>query len=144
MIEIQVVEPNSAELLRDVEEDVFDHPVRGDWLNAYLAEPNNVLVIALHEGTVIGMASGLTYLHPDKPLALFINEVGVSAKFQGQGVGKRLIAKVLEWGKERGCEEAWVATETSNIAARRLYESTGGIADEEPAIVYVYPFRSSQ
>ena len=144
MIEIQVVGPNSAELLCNVEADVFDHPVRAEWLDEYLATPSNVLVVALHDGTVVGMASGLTYLHPDKPLTLFINEVGVSAKFQGQGVGKRLIAKMLEWGKERGCTEAWVATETSNTAARRLYESTGGIPDEETAIVYVYPLGSWQ
>lgn len=32
-----------------------------------------------------------------------------------------------------------VDDEVGNAPARRLYESTGGIADEDLAVVYVYP-----
>jgi hypothetical protein len=50
-----------------------------------------------------------------------------------------LMECILNWGQEHGCVEAWVATEVSNQAARRLYASIGGTPDDEPAIVYVYP-----
>jgi ribosomal protein S18 acetylase RimI-like enzyme len=87
------------------------------------------------------MASGISYVHPDKPLALFINEVGVSSRFHRRGLGRQLVSRLLETGKELGCTEAWVATELGNKPARALYESLGGIADEEHAVVYVYPIK---
>jgi ribosomal protein S18 acetylase RimI-like enzyme len=144
-IDIHVLGPQDAAMLDGVDDDVFDHAVQPELLREFLANPSNVIVVARVEGDgqVIGMASGLTYVHPDKPLWLFINEVGVSSRFHGQGIGKRLMQRLLDWGRERGCAEAWVATEVGNTAARRLYESTGGVEDEERAVVYVYPLSPS-
>lgn len=138
MIEILVVSPETASLLDKVDDDVFDLPVQPAFVREYLAQPTHVLVVAVLDGEVVGMASGLWYIHPDKPRSLFINEVGVSSRVQGQGIGKKLIARIVQWGRERGCVEAWVATEVGNIPARKLYESTGGAPDEEHAVVYVY------
>lgn len=138
-IEILVVGATEAAFLDNVDDDVFDLPVQPQLVRTFLANPANALVIARSEGQVIGMASGFTYVHPDKPLSLFINEVGVSSRFQGQGIGRRLMQRMLTWAREQGCHEAWVATEVGNTPARRLYEKTGGIADEEQAVVYVYP-----
>jgi ribosomal protein S18 acetylase RimI-like enzyme len=138
-VSVHVVTGETATLLHCVDEDVFDHPVQADLLQAFLDNPSNVLVVAVVEGRVVGMASGVAYAHPDKPLALFINEVGVSRRFHRLGIGRMLMRHILGWGRERGCTEAWVATEVSNSAARKLYEATGGIEDEEHAVVYVYP-----
>jgi ribosomal protein S18 acetylase RimI-like enzyme len=137
-ISIHVVALETAMLLDDVDDDVFDHPVRPELLRAYLADPDNVLVVAVVEGRVVGMATGVAYVHPDKPLALFINEVGVSSRFHRLGIGRMLVQRILAWGGEHGCTEAWVATEVSNAAACRLYESAGGIEDKEHAVVYVF------
>lgn len=138
-VAVLVVGPATASLLDRVDDDVFDHPVRRDLLMEFLASPANVLVVAVAAGAVIGMATGLAYVHPDKPLALFINEVGVSARFRRRGIGRRLIAALLAWGRARGCAEAWVATEAGNAPARGLYAATGGREDDAPAVVYVYP-----
>jgi len=138
-VTIHTVSPNSAGLLDRVDADVFDHPVQTRYLHAFLANPANVLVVAEADGVVVGMATGIAYIHPDKPLSLFINEVGVSARHQRRGIGRRLIAAILHRGRQLGCREAWVATEVSNAAARALYEATGGVADDERAVVYVYP-----
>ncbi len=125
-----------------MDEDVFDHQVQPELLSAFLANPSNILVVAVAEGQVVGMATGISYVHPDKPLALFINEVGVSSRFQRQGLGRKLVTLILKEGKERGCTEAWVATELNNEPARALYEATGGVPDEEHAVVYVYPLKA--
>ena len=88
------------------------------------------------------MSTGITYGHPDKPLSLFINEVGVSGRFRRRGIGRRLVAALIARGKELGCEEAWVATEVGNKPARALYETLGGLPDDEHAVVYVYPLKN--
>lgn len=136
---IYLVSTANAWLLDHVDADVFDHSVQPELLHEYLANPANLLVVAVTEGQVVGMATAICYVHPDKPLAMFINEVGVARRAQGQGVGKRLVSTLLEQARERGCSQAWVATELSNRPARALYEALGGVPDEEYAVVYVYP-----
>jgi ribosomal protein S18 acetylase RimI-like enzyme len=42
---------------------------------------------------------------------------------------------LLDEGRRLGCVEAWVATEVSNEAARRLYRSAWGREDSEHAVV---------
>lgn len=144
-VSIQVVTAATTSLLDRVDEGVFDHAVRPDSLREFLANPAYALVVAVADDEqVVGMATGIAYVHPDKPLSLFINEVGVSSKHQRRGVGGQLMARLLDWGKQRGCIEAWVATGVGNVAARSLYRSTGGVEDEEHAIVYVYPLASDR
>lgn len=136
----------TAHLLERVDEDVFDDPIRPESLRMFLANPMNHLVVAVVEdaaepasdGTVIGMASAISYVHPDKPLQLFINEVGVAERYRRHGIGTRLIEFLLERARTLGCTEAWVATEVGNSAARALYRASGGREDDERAVVYTY------
>lgn len=133
------VDAGNAALLDRVDDDVFDHAVRPELLAAFLANPANVLMVAVAQGTVIGMATGIAYVHPDKPLQMFVNELGVSARWAGRGIGKRLMSALLARARALGCTEAWVATEEGNAAARAVYAGLGGRLDEQLAAVYVYP-----
>lgn len=135
---IEFVTAANAGLLDRVDDDVFDHAVQPAFLAAFLANPANLLVVAIVEHEVVGMVSGITYAHPDKPLQLFMVEVGVSGRFHRRGIARRLIDAMLERGKALGCQEAWTATEVSNAPARALYAALGGKEDEEQAVVYVY------
>jgi aminoglycoside 6'-N-acetyltransferase I len=136
-VAIEFVTHANARLLDRVDDDVFDHAIQPALLDAFLANPANHLVVAIVDGEVIGMASGIAYVHPDKPLQLFVNEVGVSSRFHRRGIGTRLVNALLERGKKLGCQEAWVATEIDNDAARALYGSLGFREDDDPAVVYV-------
>lgn len=78
----------------------------------------------------MGFASGVHYVHPDKPAELFINEVGVADTHQGRGIARRLMQTLLDHGRGLGCVTAWVGTEQSNAAANRLYASAGGVPED--------------
>jgi len=91
------------------------------------------------DGEVVGMASALHYVHPDKPPTFWINEVGVDDAHQKQGIGKQLVQRLLEHGRSLGCRESWVATEMDNTAARPLYVACGGRRDNDDAVVYWFP-----
>ena len=131
-------------VLDRVEIDVFDSPVQPRLAAQYLSNAANLLAVAVQEGVVVGMASAIAYVHPDKPLQLFINEVGVCGRCQGQGLGKRLMHVLLERGSVMGCVEAWVATEENNFAARALYVATKGIEDAAHAVVYTWALDHEQ
>jgi ribosomal protein S18 acetylase RimI-like enzyme len=137
-IEIRLLSAADAGVLERVDDDVFDHPVQPALAQRYLANPDCLLVVAVCEGVVVGMASGLFYIHPDKPLQLFVNEAGVAGPYQGRGLGKRLVDALLAHARSAGCVEAWVATEQDNVAARRLYRAAGGVEDAARAVVYTW------
>lgn len=137
-IVVRMLGSDEAVVLANVAEGVFDDRVRPELAAEYLSDARLHLAVALDVDLVVGMASGVHYVHPDKPAQLFINEVGVAPSHQRRGLGRRLIQTLLAHGRELGCYEAWVATEVDNEPARQLYLSTGGIADPTPAIVYTY------
>ena len=136
--EVHLVTEANRALLDRVDDDVFDHPVRPEYLSAFLANPAHLLAVAVADGTVVGMASGIAYAHPDKPLQLFVMEVGVAAHFQRRGAGAAVLDALLRRGRELGCREAWVATGMGNAPARGLYRALGAVEDEEPAAVYAF------
>lgn len=142
-VSIHAVSAANAYLLDNVEEGVFDHKVQPALVEAFLANSSNIMVVAQLQGRIVGMATAICYVHPDKPIAMFINEVGVSHRVRRQGIGKRLVSALLEIARVRGCSSAWVATEVGNEPARALYESLGAMPDQEHAVVYLYPLRST-
>ena len=133
---IRVLGPSDAAVLDNVAPDVFDHAIDPRWRAEFFADPRHHLAVALAGDEVVGMASGVHYVHPDKPPELWINEVGVAPRHRRQGIGKRLIAALLAHGRALGCTEAWLGTEVDNLAARRLYAAAGG--HEEPMIYVTF------
>jgi aminoglycoside 6'-N-acetyltransferase I len=143
-VEIRLITGADLAVLKDTDPDVFDHPVQPAFAARFLASPDNVLVVAMQSGLVVGMASGTIYTHPDKPLQLFINEMGVADRVQGQGIGKRLIDYLLKHAAGLGCVEAWVATEEDNTQARGFYRSAGGQEQPERAVVYTWRLEAGE
>lgn len=140
-ITVRLLGAGDAAVLQQVDDDVFDDRVQPELLAEFLANPSNLLAVAIDDGTVIGMASAVVYVHPDKPRQLWINEVGVAAHGRRRGLGKRLVRALLDRGRALGCTEAWVATEEGNAPARAFYTSLQGREDAERAIVYTFPLR---
>jgi hypothetical protein len=73
---IRLLGPGEAAVLDRVAEGVFDNPVGPRWAAEFFADPRHHLAVALDGGVVIGMASAVHYVHPDKPPQLWVNEVG--------------------------------------------------------------------
>ncbi|MFN2567678.1 MAG: GNAT family N-acetyltransferase [Gemmatimonadaceae bacterium] len=138
---IRILGREDAAVLDRVAPDVFDRPVDARWRAEFLADPRHHLAVALDGATVVGIASGVHYLHPDKPPELFVNEVGVAPTHQGQGIGRRLVQALLARGRDVGCREAWVLTDYTNAAARRLYASVGGIDAAEPTLMVSFDLK---
>ena len=132
-----------AAVLDRVAEGVFDYLVRASWAEEFFHDPRHHLAVAIDCGKVVGMASGVHYLHPDKAPQLFVNEVGVSPDYRQRGLGKRLVRALLEQGKALGCSEAWVLTDFDNLAARRLYAAEGGRESPAPQVMVTFPFEQS-
>ncbi len=119
----------------DIGDELFDYDVKPNRAREFLEDPRHHMILAYDDNKIVGMASAINYVHPDKDPALFINEVSVIDEFQNQGIGRTMVRKLCEFGKEIGCEEAWVATENSNSGARKAYQAAGGKEDPEPVVL---------
>jgi aminoglycoside 6'-N-acetyltransferase I len=132
-VEIRVLRRGDAAVLDRVANDVFDCPIDPRWRDEFFADARHHLAVAIADGQVVGMASAVHYVHPDKPPELWINEVGVAPEHRNRGIGRRLLRALFAHGRMLGCREAWLGTEPDNVAARRLYAAAGG---EEQAMAY--------
>ena len=134
-IRIRILSPRDGAQLERVADGVFDGPVSDRWSAEFLADTRHHLAVAVSNDQIVGMASAVHYVHPDKGPELWINEVGVAPPYQCQGIAKRLLGCLFELGSTLGCTEAWVLTEENNGAARRLYASAGGEEPDKPVYV---------
>lgn len=115
--------PDDLAVLLGIEEGLFDNPIRADQADAFLNEPLHEIVLAFDDGMAVGMATGQIMLHPDKPPAFFVAEVGVRDAYLRRGIAKRMCAMLCDIARMRGCEGIWLATEEDNVPARALYRS---------------------
>jgi ribosomal protein S18 acetylase RimI-like enzyme len=128
-VEIRLLQARDRALLEAVAPEVFDNAVDPRLADMFIEDPRHHMVVALGRGIVVGMASAVDYLHPDKPRELWINEVAVAPSYRRSGVGRRLVEALLDHGRSLGCREAWLLTEHDNEPAKRLYAAVGARTD---------------
>ena len=138
MFTVKVLTASDISLLMNAADGVFDNPVDEQLAREFLEDPRHHIVVAISEGAVIGFASAIHYVHPDKRPELWIDEVGVAPSHQNKGVGKAVMREMLRLGQRLGCVNAWVLTDRSNAAANALYHSVGGRAAEGDTVMYEF------
>jgi aminoglycoside 6'-N-acetyltransferase I len=138
-LDIRLLGRDELTVLDRVAPDVFDRPIDSRWCAEFLADPRHHLAVAIDGDLVVGMASALNYVHPDKAPQLFINEVAVAQTHQGQRIGRRLLDVLMELAADLECTEAWVLTNEENVNARRLYAGVPGAIVPEGCLMYTFP-----
>jgi len=110
--------------------DVFDEPIDAESLDAYLREPGHIMVLAFEGDLVVGQCAGVIHRHPDKPTELYVDEVGTASTHLRRGIARMMMDELFAWGRELGCTEAWLGTETDNEPAKALYRRYRPTEDE--------------
>lgn len=126
--EVSSLAAGDEAVLESVAPGVFDGPVQPARVRELMADPRHHLVVARQAGQVVGFASGVHYVHPDKPPELWIAEVGVAEGHRRRGLGLKLVRALLDEARAVGCVEAWVLSEADNVAASALYDAAGATA----------------
>ena len=134
-ISVRILDVDDDKVLERVAPGVFDNAVDPRWTREFLADSRHHLAVALDAGLVVGMASGVHYVHPDKPPELWVNEVAVAPTHRGRGVARRMLETLFERARTLVCHGAWVATEPTNNLARRLYAAVGGVEASKVSVI---------
>jgi ribosomal protein S18 acetylase RimI-like enzyme len=137
-MKVRLLGPDDVALLEEAPPGVFDRPVRSELAREFLEDPRHHLAAAIHEGRIVGFASAVHYVHPDKDPEIWINEVAVAPTHRGRGVGKRLLLTLLEVAARLDCRGAWVLTRSDNPEAPLLFASLGGIRASTDSIMFSF------
>ena len=117
-------------LFQRVAPDVFDEPIHPQRLHDYLRSPGHIMLLAFKDDLVVGQCAGVVHRHPDKSTELYVDEVGTASTHRRQGIARAMLAELFAWGRELGCEEAWLGTEFDNIEANALYRGFTPVEDD--------------
>jgi ribosomal protein S18 acetylase RimI-like enzyme len=144
-IEVRILGAGELGVLTDIEVGVFDDPICVPSAQTFLEDPRHRLAVAICDGRVVGFASAVIYVHPDKRQPeLWINELGVTAEHRRQGIGTRLLQTILESGRSAQCSEAWVLTERTNAPAMSLYSGSGGVPEQHDQVMFTFTLASER
>ena len=142
MIELQEIGPDDWKLWRELrlaalEEAPYAFSSRlADWVDASeerwrqrLGVPGAYQVIALLDGTPVGMAGGF---HRDEPEAAELVSMWVAPAGRGRGVGDALITAVHNWARGWGATVLKLSVADGNESAHKLYLRNGFSGTGEP------------
>lgn len=130
MTKITIRQGTSADVVRvashygpgDTPWDPFGDPVKLQTM------PLEGLLIAEADGTYAGFlywfAGENPWFDPGTQEFAYITEVHVLEKYQGQGVGKKLLTYALDQLREK-TKTIYITTTENNMIARHLYENAG-------------------
>jgi ribosomal protein S18 acetylase RimI-like enzyme len=112
-------------------------------LEAFLGNPANYLLIAQAGSEVRGFLMAYRLERADREESqMLVYEVGVAERWRGHGLATALIEEITALARAEGMFEAFVLTSRGNEPARRLYARTGGVVEDDSALLFVYPFGS--
>lgn len=97
---------------------------------ASLGKPDAFGVVADDQGTIVGVGLGMQGRDddgagPPLPGLCHIAMVFVAPERWGAGIGRRIVAALVEAARARGYDRAQLWTQSDNARAHRLYERHG-------------------
>jgi GNAT superfamily N-acetyltransferase len=125
-IRVRLAGPRDCEALTAL----LDNPAHArEQVMVWLQTPGTTLLVAQSEVGVLGVAVLLTRIMP-KPAGgmhkvIEVDNLVVHAEQRGQRIGRRLLAAVVEWARQRRAAQVEVMVGDANRDARRFYEAFG-------------------
>jgi len=66
-MEYKLLNSGDEKLLEASERSLFDGDLRPKLGSQFLSDPRHHLAVAIEDSTIVGFASAVRYIHPDKP-----------------------------------------------------------------------------
>lgn len=87
--------------------DLFASPPTAEWTQDFLDRGSNLLILAMHGQTPVGMLVAVETGHLGASPDLFVYGIRVREDHRSQGLAHRLVDKAVEVAEEAGCSRVW-------------------------------------
>ena len=130
----------AAAAIRTVKQPTAQLSFSAEYLRRFLSRPGNVLIVAEQDGLPTGFLVAYMLDRVDRDQRMVcLYEIGVSESHRQRGIGRAVIEALKALCRREDTMKTWVITNRSNVAAVRLYETTGAAADTSgDEVTFVY------
>ncbi|MDQ2653227.1 MAG: GNAT family N-acetyltransferase [Chloroflexota bacterium] len=137
--EITRITAIDAALLARLNHDWPDEPWVLDQAQPFVANPDNLLLLATTPDLICGIVIAHRLQRLDALRAeVLLYSIDVHEAMRRQGIGHALIDATTAWARELGADNTWVLTERSNHAAMALYRAAGGSDDIPDVAMFTF------
>ena len=120
-VRVRRMAPADVDAVVGIESDAFSSPWSAETFTSLLERPNVELLVLEHEQEgVIGYAVLWCILDQGE-----LANVAVTHRMRGRGLGRHLLACVMDVARERGIETMFLEVRASNQRAHELYRAFG-------------------
>ena len=119
--------PDIVRLYLELDEKIMSLENAKKNFNQIKSNPNHKIYIAKEANEIIGTFAMIfinSFAHDGSPSAI-LEDVAVSGKHQGQGIGKQMMSFAMERAKEKGCYKIALSSQFKREGAHKFYESLG-------------------
>lgn len=131
MIHIRRAMPADQAGVERIVNDVWGQDVRDVAFRAHLQAETHGLWVAEAQGEVVGFVSAFITLARDGQTRWEIDLIAVEPAYQGQGIGRELIAKTYQDGQVRAADLARALIRVDNLPSQRAFSRVGFSSDGE-------------
>lgn len=94
-------------------------------LNKILENPDNCVYVAIDNKIVVGWIHGFYSLRVESDFFVEIGGLVVNEDFRKNGIGKKLVERVIEWASLKKCDKVRVRCNVLRKESHRFYEKIG-------------------
>ena len=120
-MKIRQLQPNDTKQVIDLWTSSFSRNFSNVLNPGYLNDPSSITMVVYEGNTIIGVASIHIIYKLSRTLGL-IEDVAVNKDHRGKGIGKSLVEKLIEIGKQKNCDKIVLNTSEKNS---KFYEKIG-------------------
>ena len=120
-MKIRQLQPSDTKQVTDIWTSSFSRNFSNTLNPGYLNDPNSITMVVCEGNTIIGVASIHIIYKLSRTLGL-IEDVAVEKDHRGKGIGKSLVEKLIEIGKQKNCDKIVLNTSEKNS---KFYEKIG-------------------
>jgi ribosomal protein S18 acetylase RimI-like enzyme len=120
-MKIRRLKPSDTKQVIDIWTSSFSRSFNNSLNPGYLNDPSSITMVVCEGNTIIGVASIHIIYKLSRTLGL-IEDVAVNKDHRGKGIGKSLVEKLIEIGKQKNCDKIVLNTSEKNS---KFYEKIG-------------------
>ena len=103
-------------------------------LKKILEHPENCIYVATQNEKVVGWIHGFYSMRVESDFFVEIGGLVVSDNFRKNGIGKKLVDKVIEWAELKNCRKVRVRCNVIRTESHKFYEKIGFEINKEQKI----------